>query len=150
MCMDGLQNAHIPSEMISISKRKNVLNHNFLLRKLKLLKETTRSQKNAWCCDRVGGPLYSARHLDSFFKWFFLGREFYGFYQIIIYTHGQRNWKGKKLIEKKTFFKKWFYIAYFWMPFVFFEIFMCLFFTKTCQHLQEIKIHFGISSFSSF
>lgn len=45
MCMDGLQNAHIPSEMISISKKKNVLNYNFLLRKLKLLEETTRSQK---------------------------------------------------------------------------------------------------------
>lgn len=45
MCMDGLQNAHVPSEMISISKKTNVLNHNFLLRKLKLLKETTRSQK---------------------------------------------------------------------------------------------------------
>lgn len=145
---EGLQALYIPSEIIGTSKVENAtLNHNILLRKLNLSKETMRSKKVLGAAYRLGGPFCGLRILFLLYSYIFLeGKERIPWFSSDAYLHiGAKELKKKGTHREKNFLKKQFYITYFWTPFIFFKKS-----PRPANNSRKLRFFSGISSFSSF
>lgn len=96
---------YIPSEIIGISKGENAaLNHNILLRKLNLSKETMRSKKVLDGASRLGGPFLGLRILILLTPYIFLkGKEKIPWFSSNTYLHvGAKELKKKGIHKEKN------------------------------------------------